>query len=155
MQVKKQGRIPKSHRVGNLNIITMSTKQLLVGLYNVKGTLGNVGLPGAPICQFNLVVHPSSHDVSGIVNITQAIAGSDITVQVNGKIFATGLGNVTQVVSLYGNYTFFFPPPQIGQATVHFEAHLAIDNEWKGKGGFEYGYGAKHIIEDVPVTILV
>jgi Domain of unknown function (DUF1842) len=129
----------------------MSTTEPLAGLYPVKGILGNVGVPGAPICHFNLLVYPSGHTVSGIVNITQAIAGpeSHITVQVHGKIYATGLGKVTQVVSLQGQYGVSFPPPAIGTYLASFEAHMAIDNDWNGKGGFEYG--GKHI-EDVPVT---
>ena len=123
---------------------------LLTGAYLAKGTIGNVGLPGAPVASFSLVVVPSQHSVSGTVVITQAIQGPDshIVVPVTGKIFATGIGKITQVVSLKGQYVHSVPPPAIGSFLANFDAHLAIDNEWNGTGGFSY-FG--HSVENVPV----
>ena len=123
---------------------------LLAGAYLAKGTIGNVGTPGAPIASFSLVVVPSQHSVSGTVVITQAIQGPDsrIVVPVTGKIYATGIGKVTQVVGLKGQYVHSVPPPAIGSFLADFDAHLAIDNEWNGTGGFSY-FG--HTIENVPV----
>jgi len=123
---------------------------LLAGAYLAKGTIGNVGMPGAPVASFSLVVVPSQHSVSGTVVITQAVQGPDshIVVPVTGKIFATGIGNVTQVVGLRGQYVHAVPPPAIGSFLANFDAHLAIDNEWNGTGGFSY-FG--HNVEDVPV----
>lgn len=123
---------------------------LLAGAYLAKGTIGNVGMPGAPVASFSLVVVPSQHSVSGTVVITQAVQGPDshIVVPVTGKIFATGIGNVTQVVGLRGQYVHSVPPPAIGSFLANFDAHLAIDNEWNGTGGFSY-FG--HNVEDVPV----
>jgi hypothetical protein len=123
---------------------------LLAGAYLAKGTIGNVGTPGAPVASFSLVVVPSQHTVSGTVVITQAIQGPDshIVVPVTGKIYATGFGKVTQVVSLKGQYVHSVPPPAIGSFLANFDAHLAIDNGWDGTGGFSY-FG--HIVENAPV----
>jgi len=124
---------------------------LLAGAYLANGTIGNVGTPGAPIAKFSLVVVPSQHSVTGTVVITQAVNGPDnhIVISVKGKIYATGFGNFTQVVSLHGQYVQSFPPPTIGSFLADFDAHFAIDNAWKGTGGFSY---YKHIIENVPVA---
>lgn len=123
---------------------------LLAGAYLAKGTIGNVGVPGAPVASFSLVVVPSQHSVSGTVVITQAIQGPDsrIVVEVTGKIYSTGIGKVTQVVGLKGQYIHSVPPPAIGSFLANFDAHLAIDNEWNGTGGFSY-FG--HNIENAPV----
>jgi hypothetical protein len=123
---------------------------LLAGAYLAKGTIGNVGMPGAPVASFSLVVVPSQHSVSGTVVITQAIQGPDsrIVVEVTGKIYSTGIGKVTQVVGLKGQYIHSVPPPAIGSFLANFDAHLAIDNEWNGTGGFSY-FG--HNVENVPV----
>ncbi|WP_166926172.1 DUF1842 domain-containing protein [Flavobacterium poyangense] len=126
---------------------------LLAGAYLAKGTIGNVGTPGAPIATFSLVVVPSQNSVSGTVVITQAVNGPDshIVVQVKGKIYGTGLGQYTQVVSLEGEYIQSFPPPAIGAFPAQFNAHLAIDKTWNGTGGFSYW---KHHIENVPVKAI-
>ncbi|MBF4470183.1 DUF1842 domain-containing protein [Flavobacterium sp. HJJ] len=123
---------------------------LLAGAYLAKGTIGNVGTPGAPIATFSLVVVPSQHTVTGTVIITQAVSGPDshIVVQVKGKIYAAGLGKYTQLVSLQGQYVHSVPPPAIGSFLAEFNAHLAIDNAWNGVGGFSYW---RHTIENVPV----
>jgi hypothetical protein len=124
---------------------------LLAGAYLAQGTIGNVGTPGAVTAKFSLVVVPSQHTVSGTVVISQAIAGPDghIVVPVTGKIYAAGLGKVTKVVSLHGQYVHSVPPPGIGSFLADFDAHLAIDNAWNGTGGFSY---YQHTIENVPVT---
>ena len=123
----------------------------LSGAYLVNGTVGNVGTPGAPIMHFSLVVVQSLNTVSGSVEITQAVAppnGLTTIKQVTGVIRATGFGKVTHVVVLDGAYNVDFPPPATGFVTQKFSAHLAIDNEWNGSGGFIYGHSD---IENVPV----
>lgn len=126
---------------------------LLAGAYLAKGTIGNVGTPGAPIATFNLVVVPSQHSVTGTVVITQAINGPDsrIVVNVTGKIFAAGLGKFTQLVSLQGQYVQVVPPPAIGAFLADFNAHMAIDASWNGTGGFSYW---NHNVENVPVAAI-
>jgi len=122
----------------------------LVGAYLVNGTMGNVGMPGAPIMHFSLVVVPSANTVSGTVEITQAISSGEIIIKnVKGSIRATGLGNVTKVVSLEGQYVQSVPPPAIGSYLADFSAHMAINDNWEGKGGFSYG---NNDVENVPVN---
>lgn len=123
----------------------------IAGAYLTKGTIGNLGMPGAPIAHFSLVVVPSTNSVSGTVEITQAIEGSGSNIVVNnvkGQIRATGYGKVTKVVSLEGEYVVSVPPPAIGSYLSKFTAHMAIDNDWNGQGGFSYG---NNDVEDVPV----
>jgi len=122
----------------------------LAGAYLVNGTMGNVGMPGAPIMHFSLVVVPSANTVSGTVEITQAISSGEIIIKnVKGSIRATGLGNVTKVVSLEGQYVQSVPPPAIGSYLADFSAHMAINDNWEGKGGFSYG---NNDVENVPVN---
>ena len=122
----------------------------LAGAYLAQGTIGNVGMPGAPIAHFSLVVVPSQNTVSGTVAVTQAIAGNagNFTVQVTGKIHSTGLGSVTQIVSMSGQYVHSVPPPAIGSFLANFDAHMAIDGAWNGVGGFSY---FNNSVENVPV----
>jgi hypothetical protein len=56
--------------------------------------------------------------------------------------------HVTQVVALEGEYVQSFPPPAIGSYLAKFTAHMAIDNNWNGTGGFTY---ENHDVNDVPV----
>jgi len=123
-------------------------KKSLIGAYNVKGTLGNIGLPGAPIMHFNLVVVPSQNTITGVVEITQAIAppnGQIFVNNVKGQIHATGFNGVEQIVSLEGNYT-------IGESYVliPFKAFMNLKSNWEGTGTFIYG---SQKIENVPVHI--
>lgn len=126
---------------------------LLAGAYLAKGTIGNVGTPGAPIATFSLVVVPSQNSVSGTVVITQAIPGPDghIVVQVKGKIHSTGFGEFTKVVSLHGQYIHSVPPPAIGSFLADFDANLAINDAWNGTGGFSY---YKHQVDKAPVAAI-
>ena len=120
------------------------------GLYLTCGTIGNVGLPGAPVAYYSLLVYPSANHVSGIVHIKQAIAGpnSDIEIHVTGKIHHTGLGTNTQVVYLTGEYVQCVPPPAFGCYLSKFTAFLATDSGWNGAGDFTYG---NNTIAKVPV----
>ena len=123
-------------------------KTLLSTAYLAKGTIGNVGMPGAPIAHFSLVVSPASNSVSGIVEIRQAINQTPINVHVTGTIRHTGYGKVTKIVYLSGEYVVSVPPPAIGSYLEKFTAYMDIDNDWDGIGGFTYG---NNTIHDVPV----
>jgi hypothetical protein len=106
-------------------------------------TCGHAGdaKPGAPTLHYHLVVDESAHIVAGFATITQALApphGVRLIPDVTGKIYSTGLPPVTKVVSLRGTCVDGAP----------FAAHLAIDNSWKGRGGFSCGQTE---VEDVPV----
>jgi Domain of unknown function (DUF1842) len=126
---------------------SMTTK--LIGAYLVKGMIGDINRPGSPIVHFALVVVPSTHKVSGNVIITQATGNGPITVEVTGKIYATGFGEITQVVSLSGQFVHCVPPPALGCYLEKFDVCMAINNDWIGKGGFSYG---EVHIENVPVV---
>lgn len=117
----------------------------LAGAYLAKGTIGNVGMPGAPIVEFALVVVPSAHKVSGSVSVRQATENGNYTGHVTGTIYSTGYGNVTQVVALQGNIT---PASGLMPIEIPFEAHMAIDGSWNGTGGFSY---LTVHVENVPV----
>ncbi|MBS1522842.1 MAG: DUF1842 domain-containing protein [Bacteroidetes bacterium] len=135
------------------DLLTDSTNtSTLIGAYLVNGTAGNVGMPGAPIMHFSLVVVPSANSVSGTVEITQAIPppNSQIVIRnVTGSIHELVFGpNVTYVIALEGVYYHTLTPPAIGTIQEKFEAHLAVDGQWNGKGSFSYGN--RHV-DNVPV----
>lgn len=144
---------PVLNRVGEIKYNIMSTivqpQTLLETAYLTKGTIGNVGMPGAPIAHFSLVVAPHTGKVSGMVEIAQAINRPPINVHVTGTIRYTGYGQVTQIVNLEGEYAVSVPPPAIGTYLEKFSAYLDIDNTWNGIGGFSYG---NTDIQDVPVN---
>ncbi len=117
---------------------------VMVGAYLAKGTIGNVGMAGAPIVHFSLVVVPSQHKVAGMVHVTQAILNGSYTGYVTGTIYSTGLGKVTQVVGMQGTIRCDTDL----QKEIPFEANMAIDNSWDGVGSFTFINGR---IDDVPV----
>lgn len=123
----------------------------IIGAYNVKGTVGHVGMPGAPIMHFNLVVVPSAHKVSGVAEITQAIQGPSghIVVHVDGRIGKALEGQVTQLVELRGTYVQTVPPPAIGAYLADFVSVLAVNGDWKGMGWFSY---ATNFVDNAPVA---
>jgi hypothetical protein len=120
--------------------------QINAGAYLAKGTIGNVGMPGAPIVHFSLVVVPGQHKVSGMVQITQAVLNGNYSGQVTGTIYSTGLGEITQIVALTGAV---HQDGSNDYILLPFDAHMAINGAWVGKGGFNYG---NVHVEDVPVT---
>jgi hypothetical protein len=123
----------------------MSAQTKLEGAYLAQGTIGNIGMPGAPEVHFSFVVVPSQHKVNGSVQVTQATQNGNYSGQVTGTLYATGFGNVTQVVAVSGSIHSDGDTP----IEIPFEAHLAIDGAWSGTGGFAY---ANTHIENVPVT---
>lgn len=124
----------------------MTTQSKLTGAYLAQGTIGNVGMPGAPIVHFSFVVFPSQGKVSGAVQIMQAVQNGNYSGQVTGTLYATGYGNVTQIVAVKGTIHSEGDTP----IEIPFEAHLALDSSWNGTGGFAY---ANTHVEGVPVTI--
>lgn len=121
----------------------------IASAYLAKGTIGNVGMPGAPIVHFSLVVVPNSNTVSGVVEITQAIDNKTIQVEVTGTLRQTGYGKITKIVNLKGQYLVSATPPAIGSYLQDFTAYLDIDDSWNGNGGFTYGNSK---VNDVPVS---
>ncbi len=133
--------------VGTLH--SQKTTSDLIGLYFVKAVVGNVGQPGAPVVQLALTVQAASGHVSGIAEISQAIAhGGHYRFPVSGQIYQTGLGPNHQLVSLSGEFIYSVPPPAIGSFPAKFTAALSVDQQWNGHGGFNY---LNTHIENVPV----
>ena len=128
---------------GSLTAPTETKERTMTGAYLAKGTIGS-GLLGAPTVNFSLVVVPSTHKVTGEVHITQAIQNGNYSGSVTGTIYATGFGNVTQIVAIKGMIHPDGPMP----IEIPFEAHMALDGSWTGTGGFSYG--STHV-ENVPV----
>lgn len=127
----------------------LEQKPTIASAYLAKGTIGNVGMLGAPIAHFSLVVVAATGKVSGVVEITQAIDKAPIHVDVTGSLRPTGYGKVTKIVNLKGQYVVSVPPPAIGSYLEEFSAYLDIDNSWNGTGGFTYG---QTVIDNVPVA---
>jgi hypothetical protein len=122
-----------------------------LGTYLVNGLAGNENVAGAPMLHFSLVIVSGTGKVSGHAMITQAIAppnNEKVINNITGQVHATGLGPVTKIVALKGTYLDYLPPPAIGVVEVPFEAHLAIDDAWNGRGGFRCGWSQA---ENVPV----
>jgi hypothetical protein len=114
---------------------------------NVQLIVGNVGMAGAPIVHLTLAI--ADGVAGGIAEITQAIQGGDHKFPVAGKVYHTGLGKDTLLISLQGEFIVCFPPPAIGCYLAQFHASLAVDaSTCVGKGGFSYG---NTHVEDVPV----
>jgi hypothetical protein len=124
-----------------------------IDLYLVKFIVGNKGMPGAPILHVAAAVDAPTGHISGQAEITQAIAPPGGIIRINdlkGRLRSLGFGPAIRVVTLWGTYVHFLPPPAIGQITERFCATLVIaQNEWKGQGSF--CYGGKEV-DDVPVT---
>lgn len=120
------------------------TQAQVLGTYLAKGTIGNVGLPGAPIAHFALLVVPSQNKVTGTVEVTQAVVGGRCFINVEGRVRHTGYGAVTKIVVLEGEYQPKVDWPKGGGIgpvipSVKFTAYLDIDDEWNGQGGFSLG----------------
>ncbi|MBS1502538.1 MAG: DUF1842 domain-containing protein [Bacteroidetes bacterium] len=130
----------------------MEIPETLKGTYPVIGMAGNVGTPGAPILHFSLLVVPSAGSVTGTAVITQALAAPNdkiIIKHVTGTIVNLVFGaDFTHHVSLNGYYDYVLPPPAIGIIRVEFTAHMVVNAEWNGKGGFTYGH---RDVTNVPV----
>jgi hypothetical protein len=124
-------------------------------LYRVTGTAGNLGKPGAPILHFDLLVHSSTGNASGQAQITQALPPPGGLIQIHnitGKVLTLVFGGkVTLLVALQGTYTQPGPPGTNFIILENFSAHFSVNQDWDGRGSFEYGNGA-HVVNDVPVT---
>lgn len=119
-------------------------------VYLACGIIGDVKRVGSPIAHFKLMVDEKSSKVVGVVQITQATVSQPIVVDITGVIRYAGLGSITKIVALEGQYTQSVPPPAIGTWLENFSAHMGIDNAWNGRGGFTFGH---HVVEDVPVYL--
>lgn len=114
-------------------------------------TAGNQGMAGAPVLHLVLLVDQDDGSVTGKGVITQAVAppgGVQAVSNITGQVRALGFGPATQVLMLKGVIISTLPPPAIGTIEAPFSAYFVTDNDWVGKGGFDYG---PRKIADVPV----
>jgi Domain of unknown function (DUF1842)/Domain of unknown function (DUF1843) len=123
-------------------------------LYRVTGTAGYIGTPGAPILHFDLLVHSNTGSVSGLAQITQAVAPPNNLIEINN---VTGTvrelvfgGTVTLVVALQGTYFKPGPPGTNFIILENFAAHFSVDPQWDGAGSFDYSNGSQ-VVNNVPV----
>jgi hypothetical protein len=124
-------------------------------VYRVSGTAGNLDKPGAPILCYELLVDTNGGSVSGHAQINQAIGPpggmiriANVTGQVRELVFG---GKVTLVIALQGTYLMPGPPPTQFVILEHFAANFATDQQWNGRGSFDYANGSQ-VVNDVPVA---
>lgn len=129
--------------------ILKEPKTLIESSYLTQGTIGNKDTPGTPLVYYSLVVSSEQGNISGIIEIIQAINAPSIKVNVIGNIRKTNYGHVTNIVSLHGEYVVSVPPPSIGSYPEKFHAYMDINDVWNGTGGFAF---RNQKISDVPVT---
>lgn len=118
----------------------------------VNLTAGNQGMAGAPLLSVVLLVDQEDGTVHGKGMVTQAIAppnGMQAVSNITGQVRALGFGPATRVVTLKGTIFRTLPPPAIGTFEEPFSAFFVTDNDWVGKGGFDYGVQK---ITDIPVA---
>lgn len=119
----------------------------LLGAYLEKGTIGDVGMLGAPILSFALVVVPGQHKVTGTVQITQAVLNGNYSGAVTGTIFLfPGADDGVWVITLTGTVHNDGTMPISLPITVHF----SVGGIEKDYGGFDFGQ--VHVAY-APVTI--
>jgi len=114
----------------------------------VVGTMGNVGMPGAPILHFELAVTigaGSDEDVawpvSGSGTIAQAIAepgGPGLVSGLTGFAYRHGAEHI--VIVLDG--IFSHPPAEF---VMPFKAFMHLNNNWKGHGSYTYSAPVVHV----------
>ncbi|MFL6673084.1 MAG: DUF1842 domain-containing protein [Massilia sp.] len=103
---------------------------------------GNLGLPGAPVLQLDLLYNPEEGNLNGQAIISQTVVppyGRVVVRHVTGDAHGLGLGGATRAIAVRGEYVQSFPPPAIGSYLAQFSATFVTDNNWKGHGSFEFG----------------
>jgi len=127
------------------------TTSQLDSLEQLNLIAGDLGVPGAPVLNLNLLYNPQAGALTGEAIVTQSVAPpyNLVTVRpVSGPVHGLGVGGATRVFSLSGEYTVSVPPPAIGTYLAKFTATFTTDNNWTGHGSFDYG---THTVTNVPV----
>ena len=115
-------------------------------------TAGNCGMPGAPTLKMVLMIDQADGTVQGKGEISQALAppyGELAVSNITGQVRAMGFGPATMSLALKG--TIFTPlkPPAIGTVEIPFSAFFVTDNDWVGRGYFNY---PPNDVTDVPIA---
>ena len=116
--------------------------------YRVTGTAGNVGLPGATILHFDLIIHEATGKGSGVANITldspPPIVIPNVTVTVKKVL---DVDRPKLIITLSGSYDMIIVnPPLI--IVEQFSASFVTNLSWDGRGSFTFGGTS---VDDVPV----
>lgn len=115
-------------------------------------TAGNQGMAGAPILTMALMIDQEDGSVHGKGEITQAVAppyGQQAVSNITGQCRAMGFGPATRALTLKGTIYRTLPPPAIGTFEIPFSAYFVTDNDWVGKGQFDY---PPNDVTDVPIA---
>lgn len=115
-------------------------------------TAGSQGLPGAPILTMALMIDGVDGTVQGKGEIIQALAppyGELPVSNITGQIRAMGFGHATMSLALKGTIITSLKPPAIGTVEIPFSAFFVTDNDWVGRGYFNY---PPNDVTDVPIV---
>lgn len=116
--------------------------------YLIKGRIGNPDQADGTVVSYALVVIPSQQKVTGQVALSQGKQQLSYSGLVQGSIQSTGFNAVTQIVALKGELQAVQGLFQ-QSASIPFAAHLALNQEWQGTGGFQFGNLS---VEHLPVS---
>ena len=115
-------------------------------------TAGNCGMPGAPILKMVLMIDQADGTVQGKGEISQALAppyGELAVSNITGQVRAMGFGPATMSLALKGTIITTLKPPAIGTVEIPFSAFFVTDNDWVGRGYFNY---PPNDVTDVPIV---
>ena len=115
-------------------------------------TAGNCGMPGAPILKMVLMIDQADGTVQGKGEISQALAppyGELAVSNITGQVRAMGFGPATMSLALKGTIITTLKPPAIGTLEIPFSAFFVTDNDWMGRGYFNY---PPNDVTDVPIA---
>lgn len=115
-------------------------------------TIGNVGMPGAPIFQASLAVNTVSEQISGHGRITQATNPPvDVETHLSGYyIVATVMPKETRMIVHASGV------PHSGAGLQNVRLRMSLSEDWKsGTASFDYrgADGKWYSVNDVPVKI--
>ncbi|MBD8544050.1 DUF1842 domain-containing protein [Oxalobacteraceae sp. CFBP 8755] len=115
-------------------------------------TAGNCGMPGAPTLKMVLMIDQADGTVQGKGEISQALAppyGELAVSNITGQVRAMGFGPATMSLALKGTIITTLKPPAIGTVEIPFSAFFVTDNDWVGRGYFNY---PPNDVTDVPIA---
>lgn len=129
--------------------MTNNNETIIKGDYFVKGVLGNLNVPIAPLLYFSLLI--DSNTISGTVILSNPLYSEDIIIKdVVGTIHTTPYNVMVQIVNIKGTHRIYNYKSIEKESIKYFEAFIAIEKDWTGVGSFTYDH---HTTENVTVYI--
>ena len=115
-------------------------------------TIGNAGMPGAPIFQLSLAVNTVAKAISGHGRITQAVSPPvDVETHLSGfYVVATVMPKETRLVVRASGV------PHEGAGLLNVHLRMVLSEDWKsGTASYDYrgSDGQWHAVDNVPVKI--